>query len=191
MMIMREGVSSMPEPRERQRKRLGRWADDPDVLDLSNRPDEVGKYLTEADASRRTGLTAEMLSDNRRRARITNLANPMSAVSRPAARFGIEPLYSHEQCRLYVRKANAPVPKVELPTLSAAEAEERGLEDLDELAVRFGLSKHTLERYARQYEDFPHAVARRWIKRGQPKKLRPIAAVDDWFTAWRAEQEAV
>lgn len=189
MTIMREQVISMAGPRQRQR--LGRWGSDPGVREL--RPDEVGNYLTEAEAAKLTGLTGEMLVDNRRRPRITNLSNPMSAMSRPAARFGVEPMYSREQCELYVQKANAPAPKLDVPTVSEAEAEEKGLVTLDQLAGSFGLSKYTLERYVRQDGDFPpvRALLSTDGKRGHPRKLRLLTEVDEWFTTWRANQEAV
>lgn len=155
------------------------WARD--VPDLYGRLDEVSRYLGVADVSRATGLSVPTIEDSLSRPPVTKKNNPLSALSRPAARVGNAALWSHEQvakaCELrqssggrYLGGGTEP-----LETIDAADADARGYISTNEIAEMVRnpktgkpIHEQTVRRWARDNDDFPAAMALRARSQGHP-----------------------
>lgn len=182
--------------RRRPASGLPRWATDEGVKDLTDEPVAItrGRYMWQTDCARRLGLSTAQLDDLLYRPRVTRRDSPLSAISRPAAHFRGDPLYSPKQCELFLKLADDAPSKLvssndKLPTVTRAEAGERGLLTDPEIAARHGFARSSIARFAATIETFPPFVAKQSTegRRGHPHKLRDGGAVDAWFRA-RTEQ---
>lgn len=158
-----------------------------DVIDLSATPSEVANYWSMTTAATHTGLSPKMLQDYLNRPKVTNTSHASSLISRPARRFGKEPLYSPEQCSEYVemvrKSSSEAAPSQNIETVTAAQAEELGLATMEQIAEGLRIGLPTLKRLARTYADFPPVLKKLSLggRRGQPPKLRSRYDVAEWY----------
>lgn len=163
---------------------LARWA--MEARDLTDTPAEAGKYLTVGQLSDAIGLAPGTIKDSITRSPITNTDNPRSAICMPAARIGDNlPLWSPEQrdnfLRIRQEVESAKDAAKQLEAVTAAEARERNLYSLVELAEMFNLHDQTLRRAQSQDGSFPRAVARRRKDLpGVPEHLFELDPMIEW-----------
>lgn len=173
-----------------------RWITD--VPDRYTEQDKVSKYLTVAQVSQRTGFSPHTISDLLSRDVISAPNNPLSALSRPAARVGVAPYYSVEQVeKCLALKANAKdKPQggewVEPPKVTVEEAHERGLISMVEIAELAEVHEQTVRKWSSRNSNFPQPVARRerdpGSHSGVPFVVYEKAAVLEWIREWKARK---
>ena len=166
------------------------------VTDLYAQLDQAGNYLTVAQVAERTGLSPSTITDLLSRPQITSASNVLAPISRPAARIGNQPLYSHEQVGEVVSRQQATGHRhlgggdSPLPSLSPSETKKRNLVSVAEIAAMAnaanpdGVHEQTVRRWARDSEDFPPAVALRSRAGGHPgvpNVVRERAKVAKWL----------
>lgn len=151
------------------------------IDDLINRLGEAGDYLNVAQVSSATGFAVATILDLLSRPPITSEDNPQGPLSRPAARIGNNPLYSHAQIaetnrRLALgRRQHFGGGDMPLPSVSPDEALRQGLLSTDEIAslavterTPDGVRDQTVRRWSRDHTDFPPRVALRTRQGGRP-----------------------
>lgn len=166
------------------------WAED--VPDLSGSLKEAANYLQIPEVSEKTSLSPNTLRDALSRPPVTRVGNPMSALSRPAARISNVPLYSKAQVREALALQAAAARKaasatVRLPLVTAEEARRTGLAGPVEIADYAGVHEQTIRRWARDVDNFPPIVAD--CERGEghpggPIKVREMSAVKEWLRSY-------
>jgi hypothetical protein len=151
------------------------------IPDLIHQLDVAGSYLNVSQVATATGFAVATITDLLSRPPITSANNPQGPLSRPAARIGNQPLYSHEQ----VAETKARLAAVSrdhfgggdtpLPSISPDEAARRGLLSTDEIAslavttrTPNGVRDQTVRRWSRDHKDFPPRVALRARRGGRP-----------------------
>lgn len=169
----------------------------PGIPDLYSDLTKAAKYHTLEDVSRITGRSPVTLSDALSREPVTAEDNPMSALSRPAARIGSKPLYSPEQVKRY-QKLAARREAVEsevnsLEKITPEQAKRAGLLSTTEIAGYAGVHEQTIRRWSRQRADFPRPVARRERAEGQhsgvPSNVRELEDVRRWLVNYCEHNE--
>lgn len=168
-------------------------------------PAEWGKYLTVQQLSDAIGLSPKTILDTLPRNPPLDI-DPQVAIYRPAARtgggqsgLGATPLWTAEQRDRYIelkqerdeynrtqRRRKRRGGEAGLPVYNIAEAAEKGLASLPELADITGYAENSLRRYDRQHGDFPAEVgiADRVPpnQMGPPRYLYSIDAVRAFLT---------
>lgn len=153
-----------------------RWAEG--VEDLYGDLDKVGDYLNSAQVSSATGLSVNTIEDALSRPPITSETNILGPLSRPAKRIGNSPLWSRQQVEEANRRRQSDAPRhlgggdSQLPVVDADLSNENGYlstSEIAEIALMRRTEAHewqpvheqTVRRWARDYDDFPPAVALR------------------------------
>lgn len=174
------------------------WARD--VVDLYETGDlaQAADLLNVAAVASATGLSMKTIEDALSRPPVTKRSNPLYPLSRPYRRMGNAPLWSREQVAQAVALREVEEPRYlgggdeQLPTMDAESANARGYLSTTEIAAMVPnprnpdrtVHEQTVRRWAREYEDFPHAVALRARVGGHPGV--PIVVYDggeirDWL----------
>jgi hypothetical protein len=158
------------------------WAEAAEDL-IDNLP-KAAEQLRDGQVSHMTGLSIETIKDSLTRREITSRTNPRGALCRPAYRLGDMPLWSPDQVAEYHRRVEAlkAETRLELPTVTAEQAQESGLVTSKEIQERFGVHEQTMRRHQRNHENYPRAVAKlaRDGAPGVPEHLRDWNAVLTW-----------
>jgi hypothetical protein len=158
-----------------------RWS--ADALDLARNPEKITDYLTVGQLSDATGLAEATLKDSLTREKITNEENPRGALCRPAAKFGGEPMWHPDQLAEFRRRVAVKNGDTEdLPLITAAEATERQLVSIAEIAELLGVHDQTLRSAQAKDSTFPAAIARRSRggRPGVPEHVRKLDDVMNW-----------
>ena len=165
------------------------WMDD-GVVDLTNRLAEAAKYLSLDECAEKTSLSTVTLLDLLRRKRIDDETVPKSALSRPAARMGKNPLYSKAQVKTYLGRLKArdaqSTRASAVPTLTPEEAAEQGAMTLQQLADHHGMSKIHLRRSMSESDSCPGPVGKLLAA---TKGQRPLLFDERAVSAWLAERK--
>lgn len=176
-----------------------RWAES--VPDLYGSLEEVDKYLNAARVSAATGLSVNTIEDALSRPPITNSTNVLGPLSRPARRIGNSPLWSQEQVDEAVERQRANGPRhlgggdAQLPVIDSELSDQNGYLSTAEIAEITYMSRsllrgwrpvheQTIRRFARDYEDFPPAVALRARSEGHagvPIVVYDGEAIREWL----------
>lgn len=155
------------------------------IDDLINDLAKAANYLNVSQVATETGLAVATITDLLSRPPITSEANPQGPLSRPEARIGNQPLYSHEQVAEAKRRLAAGRHShfgggdEPLPSVDPADARKRNLlstEEIASLATRTkdgkpapdGVRDQTIRRWSRDHQDFPPRVALRAREGGHP-----------------------
>lgn len=166
-----------------------KWAEG--IPDLYHRLDDATALLTVEQVSDRIGQSVTTITDLLSRAVITHPDNPLRHISRPKFRVGNRPLYTSEQVDQVVAAMAvvADRPRVlggaELPSITAEEADERGLVSVMEVSAEYDIHPQALRRWARDDQTFPPAVANRRRRAGHPgvpEVVRDATAMRKWLT---------
>ena len=169
------------------------WAEA--VPDLYGDPSKLSDYLTLPEVADRTSLSPNTLKDALSRPKVTRTDTPMYALSRPAARVGNQPYYSHEQVEQALGIAKNSQHRhlgggdEPLPSVTADEAARTGLISTVEIAEFANVHEQTVRRWVREQASFPQAVALRarsgdhGVKAhpGVPIVVRELEAVQAWL----------
>lgn len=169
--------------------------------DLTYSPNEWADYLTAEQIQHATGLSHATLRDSMARPEITNPAVPRGALCRPAARIGPIPMWSPAQRDEYLRRvrqaeivAKSSAARLnELPKYTMAEARERGLTTIEDLAQELGCAINPLRRLGRdQNMPAPVALARRDYSQpqGRQHELRDRIATLRWLREYSRAEDA-
>lgn len=158
------------------------WARD--VVDLYETGDlaEAADLLNVAAVASATGLSVKTIEDALSRPPVTKRSNPLHPLSRPYRRMGNAPLWSQEQVDRAVALRGVDEPRYlgggdeQLPTIDAESATARGYLSTTEIAAMVPnrrnpqrtVHEQTVRRWAREYDDFPNAVALRARVGGHP-----------------------
>jgi predicted DNA-binding transcriptional regulator AlpA len=137
------------------------------IPDLYSTLDTARSYLNIAQVSELTGFSPTTITDLLSREPITSPTNPLGALSRPAARIGVNPLYSNAQVEDCLRRRQVntdlnlggmyhPLPKV-----TAKEAAQRNLISVTEIAELAGVHEQTVRKWKARNSTFPPPVALR------------------------------
>lgn len=151
------------------------WARD--VVDLYETGDlaEAANLLNAAAVASATGLSIKTIEDALSRPPVTKKTNPLYPLSRPHRRMGNSPLWSHEQVDQAVELRQVDGPRYlgggdeQLPTIDPGSADALGYLSTTEIAAMVPnprnpertVHEQTVRRWAREYGDFPNAVALR------------------------------
>lgn len=163
------------------------------IPDLYGDLDVARSYLTVAQVSKLTGFSPSTITDLLSRELITAPNNPLGALSRPAARIGVNPLYSPAQVDDCLRRRqvsdelNLGGTFTPLPKVSAEEAAQRKLISSTEIAELARVHEQTVRKWKSRHADFPPAVALRERDKdghsGVPFVVHEKAAVERWLRA--------
>lgn len=173
------------------------WARD--VVDLYETGDlaEAAGLLNVAAVASATGLSMKTIEDALSRPPVTKKTNPLYPLSRPYRRMGNAPLWSHEQVSQAVTLRQVDERRYlgggdeQLPTIDAESASALGYLSTTEIAAMVPnrrnpdhtVHEQTVRRWAREYDDFPNAVALRARVGGHPGV--PIVVYDgDEIRGW-------
>jgi hypothetical protein len=166
---------------------------------ISARAAVEGGYFDLAQVVDHTGLAAATVRDALSRPPIEHAGVPLGALARPAARIGgvasPEPMWAPAQIAEYDRRhqqrAAAGPGTPELPEVTAADADARGLVSIETMAEEFQVAANTLRRWSRTYRDptdgrepFPPEVAAATREppnhRGRQHRLRNREQTRKW-----------
>lgn len=161
-----------------------RWTEG--IPDLTSRLHQAGNYLPVSKVAEATGYSPKTILDLLSREKITSDRNPQAPLSRPAARIDSTPLYSLAQVEECLRRkrfeSGSPQP---LPSVTEAEAIERGWIGYTEIAQIARVHEQTVRKWASRQGDFPPAIARRErgdeAHSGVPFVVRDGVAVRNWL----------
>jgi hypothetical protein len=166
----------------------------PDLYD-EDRLTDAGEYFTANRVSQETGLAPSTIKGALSRPVVTSDTNPLGPLSRPAARIGTKPLYSHEQTgeakarrealsgRRHFGGQDQP-----LTTITFEEARRCGFESAAEIAASLDLHEQTIRAWRAATGDaFPPPVGMRERPPEQPKGAPSVVferkAMMEWMLA--------
>lgn len=157
------------------------------VTDLGS----LAGYLRLTEVSQKVDLSPKTIQDLLSRPVITNPANPQAPISRPATRFGSEPLYTQEQVdQVLDIRASKTVRHLgggdkPLPRVGYDEAGQLDLVSIREIAEIAERHEQTVRRWAKDDGSFPPALALRSRpqnkRNGVPEVVRDRKAIVEWL----------
>lgn len=164
-----------------------RWITD--VPDMYSALATANTFLTVAEVSRLTGFSPNTITDLLSREPITAPSNPQGPLSRPAARIGVNPLYSTAQVEEVLRRRGNLQDRQKLTKFSVAEAAELDLVSMVEIAELARVHEQTVRKWSSRSDAFPRPVGERERDAESPSGVPFVVYERRAVVAWLAQRE--